>query len=160
MINIETKILNETLANWIQQCFKRDASLMTQWDKNLPAMQETQEMWVQSLGVEDPLEKKIATTPVFLPEKPHGQRNLVGYCPKGCKESDTTKGLSVHAHTPRSSGTYPKDTRLFNICKSLNVAHHINKLKNKNHWWELCLTLTQTGKYLSLRLSCYRVEVR
>ena len=119
MINIETKILN---------------SLMTQWDKNLPAMQETQEMWVQSLGVEDPLEKKIATTPVFLPEKPHGQRNLVGYCPKGCKESDTTKGLSVHAHTPRSSGTYPKDTRLFNICKSLNVAHHINKLKNKNHW--------------------------
>ena len=27
--------------------------------KNLPAMQETQEMWVQSLGQEDPLEKVI-----------------------------------------------------------------------------------------------------
>ena len=29
--------------------------------KNLPAMQETQETWVQSLGWEDPLEKETAT---------------------------------------------------------------------------------------------------
>ena len=29
--------------------------------KNLPAMQETQETWVQSLGREDPLEEKMAT---------------------------------------------------------------------------------------------------
>ena len=29
--------------------------------KNLPAMQETQEMWVQSLGQEDPLEEGMAT---------------------------------------------------------------------------------------------------
>ena len=29
--------------------------------KNLPAMQETQEMWVQSLGWEDPLEEEMAT---------------------------------------------------------------------------------------------------
>ena len=34
---------------------------MTQWDKNLPVMRETQEMWAQSLGVEDPLKKKMAT---------------------------------------------------------------------------------------------------
>ena len=33
--------------------------------KNMPAMQETQ---VQSLGQEDPLEKGMASTPVFLPE--------------------------------------------------------------------------------------------
>ena len=31
---------------------------MAQTVKNLPAMQET---WVQSLGLEDPLEKKMAT---------------------------------------------------------------------------------------------------
>ena len=37
-------------------------------------MQEVQEMWVQSLGWEDPLEKEI--TPVFLPGKSHRQRNL------------------------------------------------------------------------------------
>ena len=31
---------------------------MAQWVKNLPAMQE---MWVQSLGQEDPLEEEMAT---------------------------------------------------------------------------------------------------
>ena len=38
--------------------------------KNLPAMWET---WVQSLGREDPLEKGMATTPVFLPGEFHEQ---------------------------------------------------------------------------------------
>ena len=55
--------------------------------KSPPAMQET---WVQSLGWEDPLEKGWQPTPVFLPEEFHGLRSLVGYCPWGCKESDTT----------------------------------------------------------------------
>ena len=58
------------------------ASLVAQLVKNSPAMQET---WVQSLGQEDPLEKEMATTPVFLPGKYHGQRSLVGYSPRGCK---------------------------------------------------------------------------
>ena len=40
------------------------ASLVAQMVKNLPAKQETQ---VQSLSQEDPLEKGMATTPVFLP---------------------------------------------------------------------------------------------
>ena len=39
-------------------------------------MQETQ---VQSLGWEDPLEKEMEPTPVFLPGKSHGQRSLAGY---------------------------------------------------------------------------------
>ena len=52
---------------------------MAQQVKNLPAVQETQETQVRSLGWEDPLEKKMATTPVFLPEKSHGQRSLEGY---------------------------------------------------------------------------------
>ena len=39
-------------------------------------MQETQ---VQSLSQEDPLEKEMAITPIFLPRKSHGQRSLVGY---------------------------------------------------------------------------------
>ena len=29
--------------------------------KSLPAVQETEEMWVQSLGQEDPLEEEMAT---------------------------------------------------------------------------------------------------
>ena len=51
-----------------------------------------QEMWVQSLVREDPLEKEMA--PVFLPEEFHGQRSLVGYSSWGCKESDMTEQLS------------------------------------------------------------------
>ena len=33
---------------------------MAQWVKNPPAMQETQETWVPSLGQEDPLEEEVA----------------------------------------------------------------------------------------------------
>ena len=32
-------------------------------------MRETQETWVQPPGWEDPLEKEMATTPIFLPGK-------------------------------------------------------------------------------------------
>ena len=39
----------------------RWASQMAQWVKNLPVMQETQEIWVPSLGWEDPLEQEMAT---------------------------------------------------------------------------------------------------
>ena len=38
--------------------------------KNPPAVQETPEMQVQSVGGEDPLEKEMVTTPVFLPVNP------------------------------------------------------------------------------------------
>ena len=34
---------------------------------------------VQSLGREDPLEKGMATIPLFLPEEFHGQSSLAGY---------------------------------------------------------------------------------
>ena len=58
-------------------------------------MQETR---VQSLGREDPLEKGMATTPVFLPGKSHGQRSLAGYSPWGHKESDATERAHTHTH--------------------------------------------------------------
>ena len=51
--------------------------------KNLPAIQETQETWVRSLGMEDNPEKGTQPTPVFLPEKSNGQRSLAGYSPWG-----------------------------------------------------------------------------
>ena len=55
-------------------------------------MQEMQEIRVPSLGQEDPLEKGMATTPLFLPEEAHGQRrSLAGYSPCGHKESDRTE---------------------------------------------------------------------
>ena len=58
---------------------------------NLPAVLEIQEMWVQSLGWEDPLRRAWQPTSVFLPGKSHGQRSVAGYSPLGCKESDMTE---------------------------------------------------------------------
>ena len=51
--------------------------------KNLPAKQET---WVQSMGWEDPLEKRLVTHSIFWPEEFHGL-----YSPWGCKEWDMTE---------------------------------------------------------------------
>ena len=41
-----------------------------------------------------PWRRKWQRTPVFLPEKSHGQRSLVDYSPLGQKELDTTEQLS------------------------------------------------------------------
>ena len=57
-----------------------------------------QEMQVRSLGQEDSMRRNWQPTPVFLPEKSHGQRNLRGANPRGHKESDMTEQLSAHAH--------------------------------------------------------------
>ena len=35
-------------------------------------------------------------SPVFFPEKSHGQRSLAGYSAKGRKESDTNEQLITH----------------------------------------------------------------
>ena len=68
-------------------------SLMGQTVKNLPALQET---WVQSLGQEDPLEKGMTSTPLFLPEEFHGQRTWEATVhTQGHKESDTTERLTL-----------------------------------------------------------------
>ena len=57
-------------------------------------MQEMQEMRVQSMGGEDPLEEEMAThSPVFLPGESHGQRSLVGYSPWGRKKLDTIEQI-------------------------------------------------------------------
>ena len=57
---------------------------------NLPAMWES---WVQSLGEEDPLEKRMATHSSILAGEFHGQSSLTGYSPWGHKESDITEKL-------------------------------------------------------------------
>ena len=69
------------------------ASQVAQRLKHLPAMQEA---WVRSLGQEDPWRWKWQPTPVFLPGESHGRKSLVGYSPKGHKESDMTERLHFH----------------------------------------------------------------
>ena len=43
-----------------------------------------------------PWRRKWQPTPVFLPRESHGQRNLMGYSPWGCKEWNKTGRLSLH----------------------------------------------------------------
>ena len=64
------------------------ASLLVRMVKNLPAMRE---IWVRSLGWEDPLEKGTATHANILACKVPCTEELAGYSPWGCKELDTTE---------------------------------------------------------------------
>ena len=66
--------------------------------KNLPAMQEMQETCVIPGVRKIPWRREWPPTPVFLLEKSHGQRSLVGYSSWGHIESDTTEQLSTHTH--------------------------------------------------------------
>ena len=58
------------------------------------------------MGQEDPLEKRMLPTPVFLPGEFHGQRNLVGYRPWGHKEATTYEELITHTHTRAHTHTH------------------------------------------------------
>ena len=63
--------------------------------KNLPAMQETQEMWVQSLVRKIPWQRAWQPIPVFLPGESHGQQSLAGYSSWSHKKSDTTEVIGI-----------------------------------------------------------------
>ena len=69
-------------------------------------MQETEEMWVWSLGQENPLisqEEEMETLSSILTWNiPWTERSLAGYSPWGHTESDTTKA-SYHSHTQVNS---------------------------------------------------------
>ena len=45
-----------------------------------------QEIWVETMGQEDPLEEEMAMHSSILAWKSHGQRSLVGYSPGSCRE--------------------------------------------------------------------------
>ena len=70
---------------------------MTQWIKNSPALQETQETWVQSLGQEDLLEEGMATHSSILPGESPGQRSLEGCSPWGHRELNMNDATE-HTH--------------------------------------------------------------
>ena len=62
-------------------------------------MQETQEIWVQSLAWEDPLEEEMATHSSILAWRIPQTGSLVGYNLPDCKESDMIERLSTHIFT-------------------------------------------------------------
>ena len=58
--------------------------------------------WFDLWDREIPWRRKWQPTVLFLPGKSHGQRNLAGYSPWGCKESDITEWLSTNTHNHKS----------------------------------------------------------
>ena len=75
----------------------RWASLGAQRVKNLPAMQEIQEIWVQFLGWEDPLEEGTATHSSILVWKVSWTEESGGLQSIDGNESDTTEATE-HTH--------------------------------------------------------------
>ena len=65
-----------------------ESSLVAQMVKNLPAVWE---VWVRSLGREDPLEKGMATHSRILAWKIPWTEEPGGYSPWGRKELDMTE---------------------------------------------------------------------
>ena len=73
--------------------------------KNLPAMQDTQ---VQSLDWKISWGRKWQPTAAFLPGKSHGQRNLAGYSPWGCKRVGYNCVTKQHGPNKFKAGLLPK----------------------------------------------------
>ena len=69
-------------------------------------------LWVRKI----PWKRVWLPTPVFLPRKSHGQRNLEGYSAWGCKESDMTERLSTHTFMWEEKG-------FFQLKKTHNGCH-------------------------------------
>ena len=59
--------------------------------KTPPAMQETQKIQVPSLSRDDPLEEGMATYCSILARRIPWTKELAGFSPQNCKESDTTE---------------------------------------------------------------------
>ena len=77
------------------------------------------EPWIGKI----PWRRKWQPTPIFLLRTLHGQRNLVGYSPCGCKELDTTEWLRTHTHTHTHTHTLKH--------KWLQIAKAILRKKNR-----------------------------
>ena len=75
------------------------SSLVAQMVKNLPAMQD---IWVQSLAQEDPLEERVSTHSSILAWRIPMDRGA-WQATWGRKELDTTKRLRTHTHTAETN---------------------------------------------------------
>ena len=84
-----------------------------------------------------PWSRKWQPTPIFLPGKSLGQRSLVGYSPRGHKESDMTEWAQIHMQLLR---------RIIYTVKGT-----INKRKKKPSEWEKILANDLCHKGLILK---------
>ena len=79
----------------VYKTFQQRSFSIAQWVKNLPAMQETQEMWIWSLGGNDPMEEEMGTHSSILAWRISWTEETAGYSPWGYKEADKTEWLNI-----------------------------------------------------------------
>ena len=94
-----TLALDDEGANW--KCW---ASLVAQMVKNLPTVQETQ---LLSLGVEDPLEQRMATHSSTLAWRIPWTEDPMGYSPWDYKEADMTEWLTLNLYEDFQQHFFP-----------------------------------------------------
>ena len=115
--------------------------------KNLPPKRET---WVWSLGWEDPLEKGMQPTPVFLPGEFHGQRSLEGYSSWSCKELDMTEQLTLsffHSTQIYCWGTLPSlDVGSWMGCQSTHPTQAGDSFMNLSQLAEISQNFPLSGR--------------
>ena len=102
-------------------------------------------------------------TPVCLPAKPHGQRSLAGYSPRGLREWDTT-GLAhahthtytharVRAHTHTLSHTHRHShTQTLTHTRTLTHTHTLTHTLTHSHTHSHTHTLTHTLTHTHTRI--------
>ena len=101
--------------------------------------------WVRKI----PWRRKWQPAPAFLPGESHVQRNLVDYCPRGCKESDMTLSLSFS-----SSQGITQNADQFYGCFFQSRKYAQNQ-SHSECWDSLFILLFSQNMDFSLVLLCF-----
>ena len=108
-----------------------------------------QETWVQSLSQEDPLEKEMLPTLIFLPGKSHGLRSRL-QAMGSQKESDTTEWLNNNNHytiPPLQVKRYKYFIATFQ--KSKRKYSRLRYLWGRDYRWKKTILSTSRGALYS-----------
>ena len=107
------------------RCSSAVSFAMAQWVKKPPAMQETQEMWIWSLGWEDPLEEEMATNSSILAWKIPWTEEP---CKLLCMGSNMPEWMSTYCMLICCASSAPPET----------VPPLIENIKFKLRTWREC----------------------
>jgi len=111
------------------------ASPMAQWVKNLPAMQETQETRVWSLGREDPLEEEVAN-----------HSSILAWKIPSTEKPSRLQSMGLQSHTTEQLSTYTC-THIFHISYEMQVTIWRTKI---NDLGQTCLGAAVIRHWLCL----------